>query len=110
MKNLLLAASLALGLGAASAAEFVWEFPAAPAAPKAEICTFMYGKTWAYSFEMDDNPAGAFTIAKPLFDQCKATAAPWASRAGGKFPCPARSPSSPWPSTTATAPTFPSPS
>lgn len=67
--------SLVLG-GMACASDFTWSFPDAAVAPKAEICTFLYGKTWAYSFEMDDNPAGAFTIAKPLFDACTATDAP----------------------------------
>ena len=67
--------SLVLG-GMACASDFTWSFPDAAVAPKAEICTFLYGKTWDYSFEMDDNPAGAFTIAKPLFDACTATDAP----------------------------------
>ena len=83
-----------IGLGAiivtcgVSAAEFTWTFPAARKAPNVEICTFQYGKTWAYSFEMDDNPASACTIAKPLFDKLQATDAPAGVKGGKAYSMP----------------------
>lgn len=74
--------------GVSAAAEFTWTFPAAKAAPKVEVCTFQYGKTWAYSFEMDDNPASAYTVAKPLFDKLQATDAPTGVKGGKAYSMP----------------------
>jgi beta-glucanase (GH16 family) len=71
-----------------SASEFTWTFPETGAAPTAEICTFLYGKTWAYTFEMDDNPLGAYTIAKPLFDRLTATDAPSGVQGGVVYSMP----------------------
>ena len=71
-----------------SASEFTWTFPETGTAPTAEICTFLYGKTWAYTFEMDDNPLGAYTIAKPLFDRLTATDAPTGVQGGTAYSMP----------------------
>jgi len=73
MMNKLLFASATLFMAAnvhtcANAAKWQWKLPiaAAKSALQVEVCPLKYGKTWAYSFEIDDGPASTLAVSQPL--------------------------------------------
>jgi hypothetical protein len=51
-----------------SAATWEWTWTPAPGAPvpEAEIMPLKYGKTWAYTVEIDDGPVSTLTVSQPL--------------------------------------------
>ncbi len=53
---------------AIAATHWNWEWTPAPdeTAPSAEICALKYGKTWAYTVEIDDGPASTMAAAALL--------------------------------------------
>jgi hypothetical protein len=52
----------------ANAAKWQWKLPiaAAKSGLQVEVCPLKYGKTWAYSFEIDDGPASTLAVSQPL--------------------------------------------
>ena len=82
MNNLLLA-SATLFMAAnlhipASAATWQWKMPVASAksALQVEVCPLKYGKTWAYSVEIDDGPASTLAVSQPLLARYRWNDAP----------------------------------
>ncbi len=67
------------------AAEWSCAIPGAPAA-KAEVCTFKYGKEWAYAVEIDDGPKWARPFAVPFLAQYHWTDAPPGVKGGTQRP------------------------
>lgn len=68
MKTRFLAASLLVcgalsSPGRAATWECAWP---SNTAPKIQIAPLLWGKTWAYSLEIDDGPASTFTVVQPL--------------------------------------------
>jgi len=68
----------ALCAGNLCAAEWTWTWTPAlgDKAPTAEVCTFKYGKTWAYAVEIDDGPKWARSFAVPFLAEHHYTDAP----------------------------------
>lgn len=68
--------------------EWTWRWKPAPgeAAPAAEVCTFRYGKRWAYSVEIDDGPVSTLTVSQPLLAQYRYTDAPPGVPGGRRLP------------------------
>ena len=68
----------ALFAGDLSAAEWTWTWTPAPGdrVPTAEVCTFKYGKVWAYAVEIDDGPKWARSFAAPFLAEHHYTDAP----------------------------------
>jgi len=68
--------------------DWTWEW--APAAEEgvvaAEVSPFRYGKSWAYSVEIDDGPTSTLTVSQPLLAQYSATDAPPGVRGGRPLP------------------------
>jgi hypothetical protein len=46
--------------------QYKWTPTAGEVAPNVEISPFKYGKTWAYSVEIDDGPSSTLTVSQPL--------------------------------------------
>lgn len=75
------------GAGATERVEWTWQWkPAVGEAPKAEICTFRYGKEWAYAVEIDDGPLSTLTVSQPLLAEYAFTDAPPGVRGGRRMP------------------------
>jgi len=75
----LCAAILALASPVAvSAAQwtYTWPAPAGAAVPTVQVCPLLYGKSWAYSVEIDDGPVCTLTVAQPLLANYSFTDAP----------------------------------
>lgn len=67
------------------AATWSYEWPASTeAAPKVEIAPLQWGKTWAYSVEIDDGPASTLSVAAPLLARFNFSDAP-PGVAGGRL-------------------------
>jgi hypothetical protein len=68
MKKTLLTATTLVLAANAHAATWEWKLPAtaANAAPQVEVSPLKYGKTWAYSVEIDDGPASTLKVSQPL--------------------------------------------
>ncbi len=79
---------MAVLCGQADAGEWSWQWnaDAQAHAAKAEVCPFKYGKDWAYSVEIDDNPMTALTVAQPLLARFQYTDAPPGIRGGHELP------------------------
>ena len=86
-RTLTLLAALLPGVGL-SAAQWTWTWEPAPGAPvpSAEICTFQYGKTWAYALELDDGPKWARSFAAPFLAGFHYTDAPPGTPGGVRRP------------------------
>ncbi|MGE5609052.1 MAG: hypothetical protein ACM359_07345 [Bacillota bacterium] len=72
-----------------SATEWTWTWKPAPGddkTPTAEICTFKYGKRWAYAIEIDDGPKWIASFAVPFLAQYHYTDAPPGVPGGIKKP------------------------
>lgn len=68
----------------ARAATWNYEWPSSSeAAPRVEIAPLQWGKTWAYSVEIDDGPASTLSVAQPLLSKFHFSDAP-PGVAGGK--------------------------
>ncbi len=71
-----------------SAAEWSWTWKPASGdpVPRAEICTFQYGKKWAYAIELDDGPKWARPFAAPFLAGFHYTDAPPGVPGGARRP------------------------
>ncbi|HBC86651.1 MAG TPA: hypothetical protein DCZ94_06835 [Lentisphaeria bacterium] len=68
---------------AVSAQDIKWEYSwSGDAKPKASVSPFLFGKTWAYTVELDDGGILAKNIAQPLFAEYKFTDAPPGVKSG----------------------------
>jgi hypothetical protein len=80
----------ALGLlaGHLSAAEWSWSWTPAPddRIPTAQVCTFKYGKTWAYAVEIDDGPKWVQSFAVPFLAKYYYSEAPPGVAGGQRQP------------------------
>lgn len=85
---LLLASSASVSLPAHAA---TWNYSWTPAqgetAPKVEVCSFKYGKSWAYSFEQDDGPVSVLTQTLPFLARYGWNDAPPGVAGGVNRPC-----------------------
>ena len=71
----------------AHAATWQWKWtPVTDAAPTAEIAPLKYGKTWAYSVEIDDNPVSTATVSLPLLARYQWNDAPSGVKGGANHP------------------------
>ena len=69
--------------------EWQFEWKPAPneiATPPATICPLKYGKTWAYSLEIDDGPSCTLTVAEPMLREFEYTDAPPGVSGGKPMP------------------------
>lgn len=64
-------------------AEFRWRWKGSTA-PEVRVAPFLYGKSWAYSVEIDDGPASTLTVSLPLLASYYFSDAP-PGVAGGKL-------------------------
>jgi hypothetical protein len=71
-----------------SAVEWSWTWPPGTGdqTPTAEICTFKYGKTWAYAIEIDDGPKWVRPFAVPFLADYHYTDAPPGVAGGNRRP------------------------
>ncbi len=60
-----------------------WSPVAGEVAPIIEVCPLQYGKTWAYSVEIDDGPASTLSVVAPLLEGFSFSDAP-PGMSGGK--------------------------
>ena len=63
--------------------DFKWKPAKGEVAPTVEVSPLKYGKTWAYSVEIDDGPASTLSVVAPLLEGFSFTDAP-PGIAGGK--------------------------
>jgi polysaccharide deacetylase len=68
--------------------QWTWDYsPAAgEPAPTASVTPMKYGKTWAYTLEIDDGPKTTLTVAQPLLSQSMYTDAPPGVAGGSPHP------------------------
>jgi peptidoglycan/xylan/chitin deacetylase (PgdA/CDA1 family) len=65
-------------------AEFRWRWKGVSPAPEVRVAPFLYGKSWAYSVEIDDGPASTLAVSLPLLASYYFTDAP-PGVSGGKL-------------------------
>lgn len=72
----------------ANAETFTYSWPAQPSdpPPKASITPLLFGKTWAYSMEIDDSPVQALEVGVPMFAEHHFTDAPPGIKGGHTLP------------------------
>jgi hypothetical protein len=82
--------AMTFAAGHLSAAEWTWAWTLAPGdkVSTAEICTFKYGKTWAYAVEIDDGPKWVRTFAAPFLAGYHYTDAPPGVPGGSRLTTP----------------------
>jgi hypothetical protein len=91
-KSLILIAMFAqcatMNLSQISAEEIKWEYAlnGEAKASKVSLTPFLYGKTWAYTVELDDGGILAKDIAQPLLAEYKYTDAPPGVKGGKEMP------------------------
>lgn len=66
-------------------AEFRWRWKGSTI-PEAQVTTFLYGKQWAYSVEIDDGPASTLTVSQPLLASFRFSDAPPGVGGGKSLP------------------------
>lgn len=66
-------------------AEWRWRWKG-NAIPGVELTPYLYGKTWAYSVEIDDGPVSTFTVSLPLLADFHFTDAPPGVSGGKQLP------------------------
>jgi len=84
--GVMVCALLALA-GGAAAETWTWTYtPAAGEAASGEVTPLKYGKTWAWTLEIDDSPKTTLTVAQPLLANYYFTDAPPGVSGGNVLP------------------------